>query len=391
MTDVPRVCFVVESGTDVRLVEGLAAFSDLTVVARTIPGGVEISQPARARLDMRRGPAQFANFGAHVYRHLRRERDRIDFVLVQGYGVAALAVNVAARRFALPSAMLVCSPAEAYYACRRGQTAYGKPFRRRELMAVRLLAKINAAIGTRYIVLSQYLHGVVRGHGGRAAVDVIPVYGVDTDVFKPPARARDELRRLRGLPSASSLLFFSSRVAPEKDTATVLDALGQLAASGRDVHLLHRSGGYRRLLAEADARGLGSRVTATAAVHPHDELPLDYAASDVCVQASRAEGLGYSVIEALACGVPVVATKVGGLAETIIDGVTGWTCPPGDSAAMAARIAEVLDDAAEGRRRAMAGRRMVEERFSREHVFGLLKAAIADATRAAHRPGRLPA
>ena len=109
----PRVCFIVESGTDVRLVEGLAEFADLTVIARTIAGGVEISQPARAAFRFVRGPASFAGFGASVYRFIRRERQRIDFVLVQGYGIAAAAANLAARLVGLPSAMLVCSPVEA--------------------------------------------------------------------------------------------------------------------------------------------------------------------------------------------------------------------------------------------------------------------------------------
>jgi glycosyltransferase involved in cell wall biosynthesis len=381
----PRVCFIVESGTDVRLVEGLAEFADLTVIARTIAGGVEISQPARAAFRFVRGPASFAGFGASVYRFIRRERQRIDFVLVQGYGIAAAAANLAARLVGLPSAMLVCSPVEAYYRCRRGQTGFGKPFRRVELVALSLLARINARLGSRYIVLSQHLREVVRAHGNETPADLIPVYGVDTAIFKPSDRPRAEIRRRRGIPEAGSVLFFSSRVAPEKDAATVLAAMARLVTGGRDVYLLHRSGGFRRLLAEADACGLASRVIATAAVHPHEELPLDYAASDVCVQASRAEGLGYSVLEALACGVPVVATRVGGLAETVVDGVTGWTCPPGDADAMARRIAEVLDNPVEGRRRALAGRHMVEARYARERVFGDLRASIVHSVRQAER------
>jgi glycosyltransferase involved in cell wall biosynthesis len=375
----PRVWFVVESGTDVRLIEGLAEFSDLTVIARTIEQGTEISQPPRARFRFIRGPMSFGAFGANVYRTVRRERRQIDFVLVQGYGAAAAAANLAARLGHLPSAMLVCSPLEIYYRCRRGTSVPGKPFRRGELAALLVLARINARLGSRYIVLSEHLRDVVRSHGYDRPIDIIPVYGVDTAVFKPCDGSRLEIRRRRGLPANGSVLFFSSRVAPEKDAATVLDAVARLAERGRDVYLLHRSGGYRRLLAEAGARGLASRVIATDAVHPHDELPLDYAASDVCVQASRAEGLGYSVLEALACAVPVVATKVGGLAETIVDGTTGWTCPAGDAPAMAARIADALDNPAEGRRRALAGRRMVEERYARERVFAHLRESIASA------------
>ena len=198
------------------------------------------------------------------------------------------------------------------------------------------------------------------------------MYGVDTAVFRPLTEPRASIRRRRGLPEHGTLIFFSSRVAPEKDAGTLLDAIRLLVEQGRDIHVLHRSGGYRRFLDEAAARGVAARVIATDAVHPHDELPLDYAASDLCVQASRDEGLGYSALEALACGVPVVASAVGGLRETIVDGHTGWTCPPRDPEAMADAIARALDDTVESIRRAEAGRQMVAERFERSRVFARL-------------------
>ena len=97
------------------------------------------------------------------------------------------------------------------------------------------------------------------------------------------------------------------------------------------------------------------RVIATDAVDPRSELQRDYAAVDVCVQASRAEGLGFSVLEAMACGTPVVASSVGGLRETVRDGVTGWSVPAGDAARLASALREVLDHPGEASRRAAAG------------------------------------
>ncbi len=375
----PRVCFVVESGTDVRLADGLAERSSLTIVARRIAGGVEISRPPRRTFETIVGPASPARFAAFARSFLRRRAREFDFVLVQGYGVAALGANLALRSTGTPSAMLVCSPIAEYYAARRGQRGFGKPYRLHEHAALLLAARANARLGGRYVVLSEYLARLVRSHGPVRAVDVIPVYGVDLEVFRPDARPARELRRARRLPDGGSVVFFSSRVAPEKDGDTLLDAFARLRSDGRDVYLLHRSGGFERLVADARRHGVADRVIASDAVDPHDELPLDYAASDVCVQASRAEGLGYSVLEAMACGRPVVASAVGGLTETVVEGVTGWTCPPGDGAALAGRIADVLDNPGEARRRADAALRMVRERYDRHTVFDRLMALIASA------------
>jgi glycosyltransferase involved in cell wall biosynthesis len=372
----------VESGTDVRLVDGLAASFDLTVLARRIEGGKEINRTPASNVPVTVGPAAFASFARHVFRFLSEHAAAFDFILVQGYGAAAMAANVAAVWTGVPTTMLVCSPAEAYYRCRQGQDGFGKPYRGYELAILKALAQINALTGSSYIALSRYLAGVVRADGARC-VEVIPVYGVDTEVFRPSGICNRELRRGRGLPHTGSIVFFSSRIAPEKDTQTLLDAFRLLRADGRDVYLLHRSGGFARFVAEAALRGVADRVIATDAVHPHDELPFDYCVSDVCVQASRAEGLGYSVLEALACGIPVVASQVGGLRETIIDGHTGWTCPPEDPAALAAAIAAVLDDPAEGRRRAGVGRRMVAAQFERALVFRNLEQFIESRATAA--------
>ena len=366
-----RLCFVVESGTDVRLVEGLAERADLTVLARRIPGGVAISREPGHPVRTAVGPASRAGFAIAVLRDLL-VRPRFDHVLVQGYGAAALAANLTGRLTGTPVTMLVCSPVEGYYRCRRDHPEPGKPFRRAELFGLVGLARLNARLGHGYVVLSEYLAGVVRSHGTRRPVHVVPVYGVDTERFQPAAAARTELRRSLGIAPGSALVFFSSRVTPEKDAETLLDAVARLRAEGRDVRLLHRSGGYREFQRLAAARGLADAVIATDAVHPERELPASYQASDLCVQASRDEGLGFSPLEALACEVPVVATAVGGLRETIVDGDTGWSCPAGDAAAMARAIADALDHPEEARRRAARGRELVRRRFERRAVFDRL-------------------
>src|SRR5439155_532017 len=82
-------------------------------------------------------------------------------------------------------------------------------------------------------------------------------------------------------------------------------AVQRLLCKGRNVWLLHRSGGFEQFRNQADLLGISDRVIATDAVHPCRDLFQDYRASDICVQGSRAEGLGFSPLEALACGIPV--------------------------------------------------------------------------------------
>ncbi|MGH8635822.1 MAG: glycosyltransferase family 4 protein [Burkholderiales bacterium] len=365
----PTVRFIVESGTDARLVEGLAARVPLSVLARAIPGGRAISQPTQV-------PAEIAGAGrlAFAWLVLRRliTARSSDVVLVQGYGIAALAANVAARLRGARCWMLVCSPVAEYYETRR---AAGQPFSAVTLAGINLIARLNGILGRGYVVLSEYLEQVVRRYSRHARVEIVPVYGVDTRRFAPLTdRARARVRR--GLPATGGIIFSSSRVAPEKDTSTLIEAFAMLVREGRDVHLLHRSGGYREFLAHAGQSGVGARTIATDASDPRGDLALDYMAADVAVQASRAEGLGFSVLEALACGTPVVASAVGGLVETVRDGMTGWSVPPGDPEGLAAALRDVLDRPDEAQRRGAAGAMAVRQRFRSDEVFDRLASLL---------------
>jgi glycosyltransferase involved in cell wall biosynthesis len=371
MTDArrPTVWFIVESGTDARLVEGLAARVGLKVLARAIPGGRAVSQPTDVPIVL--AGSGRVGFAWRVFRTLIGSGS-YQAVLVQGYGLAALAANVAARLRGKHCWMLVCSPVAEYYETRR---AAGQPFSALTLAGINTLGRLNAVIGRGYIVLSDYLGDVVRRYGTARPVHIIPVYGVDTRRYKTQ-QDRAAARETRGLPAAGQIVFSSSRVAPEKDTSTLIEAFARLVRDGRDVYLLHRSGGYQEFLQNADLAGVRGRVIATDAADPRRDLPLDYTASDVCVQASRAEGLGFSVLEALACGTPVIVSAVGGLVETVRDGSTGWTVRPGDPVALANALRDVLDRPDEARRRAAAGRAIVRERFDSDVVFARLASVL---------------
>ena len=91
--------------------------------------------------------------------------------------------------------------------------------------------------------------------------------------------------------------------------------------------------------------------------------------ADVLLLPSRLEAFGLAALEAMACGVPAVATRTGGLPEVITPGVDGFLEEPGDVEAMAARVLELLTDAERYRRMSSAARRTAEERFSSSLVI----------------------
>ena len=368
----PRVLFVVETNTDVRFVEGLAEKFDLKVIGRGIEGRVQISQTPALEVDVEAGPAGRLSFARYVWSYLREKRDDYQFVIVHEYGAAALAANVASAQTGVPVAMLVGKPAEEYYRCRKQAEMAEYPFRPHEIAAISLLARLNGTVGRRYVVVSNYLGGIAKRMNPRARVDVIPAYGVDMAYFKPTTQPKAQLKEQLGLPVDGQLVFFSSRIAPEKDVDTLLRAFRMLLDRGEDLWLLNRSGGYEKFLEEAARHGIAHRAIGADAVHPYRELPQTYQASDLCVQASREEGLGMSPLEALACGVPVVASGVGGLLETVRDGETGWTYPPGNAEALAHAIADALDQPEEAARRTAIGQSLVSEYYTRTISFDAL-------------------
>ncbi len=186
--------------------------------------------------------------------------------------------------------------------------------------------------------------------------------GVDTEHFRPMSRSRAR-RRLK-LPAKESLVLFVGRIEPLKGIDVLLRAVSKLEGEFR---LLAVGGDGKEAARQAELRalvdelGIGERVSFLDAV-PHDDLPLYYNAADVCVVPSYYESFGLVALEAMACGVPVVASRVGGLRETVQDGETGylvpWRCPQ----PFAERLDQLLSDA---RLRRQLGReaRIAVERF----------------------------
>lgn len=375
-----RLVFICESGTDVRLVTGLKQRFELTLLLRpafgprTLNWKPEGSEPVR----IVEGPAGRVAFAAFAGAWLLRHRAELDAVLAQNAGVASLAANACRGLTRAPTFMLICSPNIAYFHCRYERGELGLPAYAAGRMLLETARAANALLAHRYLVLSDYLGGEV-SYGRRDKVRVVPLYGVDTSRFQPVTP--EEKRRLRvklGLPEDGFLIFFSSRVAPEKDTESLLDACALLHARGRSFWLLNLSGGHQRLKQLAAERGLGACTFTRDAVDPVHELPAYYQASDVCAQVSLEEGLGFSPLEALACEVPVVATAVGGLRETIRDGETGLSVPVRSPQRLAEALARVMDEPERFLALAQEGRRMVRERFEASRCFDAFASLVEE-------------
>lgn len=133
-------------------------------------------------------------------------------------------------------------------------------------------------------------------------------------------------------------------------------------------------GDQARLAAQAEALGLAGRLRFTG---PREDVPALLPALDALVHLPRDESFGLALAEAMAAGLPTVATDIGGCREVVRAGVTGLLVPPGDAPALTEALVWLLDpDAGAARRAALgeAGRRVVAESFSRERQLDLLQA-----------------
>jgi D-inositol-3-phosphate glycosyltransferase len=190
---------------------------------------------------------------------------------------------------------------------------------------------------------------LVSHYGAAAArIAVIPC-GVDTELFAPGDQAA--ARRALGLDDRPRLLYVG-RLAPIKGLETLLDGMGRLRAAGSRAHLCIVGGdadepldGHEGEL-RARLRRLDLHDTVTfVGAQPQERQRAWYVAADAIVLPSYYESFGMVALEAMACGSPVVASRVGGLQTTVRDGVTGLLTPDHDAAALADTLARLLDDA----------------------------------------------
>jgi sugar transferase (PEP-CTERM/EpsH1 system associated) len=206
--------------------------------------------------------------------------------------------------------------------------------------------------------------------------------GVDLARFG--RKSRIEARTQLGLSQDEVVIGTMGRLVGVKNQASLIDAARLLHARGLKPTVVIAGDGPLRseLEARADAAGLSDALRLLG--HRADpEVVL--AAMDVYVLPSISEGLPNTVLEAMATGVPVVVTRVGGVDELVQHGVTGLIIPPRDSEALARALAMLLQDAALRRNWGAAGRLRAETEFA---ISGMIRRYEALYMSAAERAGQ---
>lgn len=192
---------------------------------------------------------------------------------------------------------------------------------------------------------------------------VIPS-GVPAVRRKPARTIREEL----GLGRETLLLGNVANLKKVKDQATLMKAFRTLSQRFGNLHLVIAGDGPERETLRRLSLRLGIRRQVSFPGVREDVASV-YGGLDVYVHSSLSEGLSSAVLEAMAFGLPVAATAVGGTGEAVIDGETGLLVPPGDSATMAEAITRILTSPALQRKLGRAAREHVRRCFSQERMI----------------------
>ncbi len=205
-------------------------------------------------------------------------------------------------------------------------------------------------------------------------VAVIP-NGVDTSRFQPNLKSRSEVRKDLGLATDTPLVGIVAALRPEKNHALFLNAARKVIGEIPRAHFVIVGDGPERTNIENTiaALNLGKNVSL---LGTRSDTPSLLAAMDVFALTSHNEASPVSILEALSCGVPVVSTRVGSVAESVHDQRNGFTVEPGDIIALAERIQYLLENKETAKRMGNVGREHVQLRGSLETMVRMYEHLI---------------
>lgn len=326
----------------------------------------------RIRVDVRSGVSKIRAFRRMVLDLIRLVR-ACDIVHLHGYSTKNVIVTVVAKVFRKPIVMSLHTAGfdEPEAIERHGSLAFWA-----FLSADRYLS-VSPGLVERYLAA-----GLPAGR-----IDLVP-NGIDIERFKPAsADEREHLREKLSLPAAAPLIVFVGFFSADKQPRVLFDAwlslVSQLSTPPTLLFVGATASPYFEvndqialdMREHAKRKGVADHLRFTGVTHDVESY---LRASNLFVLPSRREGLPVALLEAMACGLPCVASRLPGSTEAIIgDGVNGVLTPPGDVAALAQAMQSLLSDEARGRRLGDAARVTILDRYA--------SATIADRWLAAYR------
>lgn len=211
----------------------------------------------------------------------------------------------------------------------------------------------------RIVAISQCINRVLRAYGVPDAKLRVVMSGIDLARLDVPPVERESL----GIPADAVLAGNVAALVGHKDHATLIAAMPAILHEVPHLRLVIAGEGALRKPLESQIRDMGvSRAVKLLGLR--DDVPRLLRALDLFVLSSSEEGLGTSILDAMACGVPVVATDAGGISEMVTDGETGLLTPIRDPSALASAVVRMVRDADLRARVTAAAANRVRERFT---------------------------
>jgi glycosyltransferase involved in cell wall biosynthesis len=232
------------------------------------------------------------------------------------------------------------------------------PRRKRIVFNRLLLRRRDRVVGVGECVRQALVHNEgIRAH----RVEVV-YNGIETRAFPPRRVHRDQVRAELGCRPDEFVVIQVARLDYLKDHQTALRTLDRLVESVPAARLLLVGDGPERTAIEAEinCHQLWSNVSLLGTRH---DVPRLLAAADVLLLTSISEGIPLTLLEAMAAGLPVVATRVGGVAEVVVDGETGLLAASGDDAALAAALRQLAQEPGLRQRLGACGCQRVRDHF----------------------------
>ncbi|MCW8138158.1 MAG: glycosyltransferase [Planctomycetota bacterium] len=234
----------------------------------------------------------------------------------------------------------------------------------------------------RGIAVSGEVARSARAHMSAKVPVQVVLNGIPVERFQPDSEGRAAVRRELGFPADAPVVGTVAVFRTQKRLDLWLRAARQVYTGRPSTRFLLVGDGPERETTEALAHELGLRDVVRFAGLQTDVLPY-LSAMDLFLMSSDFEGLPLALLEAMASGLPVVATRVGGVPEVISDGVHGLLASPGDEQALASAVEQLLADPERRTCLTSAARALVEERFGTSRMVGELE-SIYSALGSAH-------